>query len=261
MPEDRQTANQLRHVAIIMDGNNRWAKKRGLPGPSGHKVGVERVRDVLKASRKAGVEVLTLFAFSSENWNRPKVEVMALMSLFSTYLKKEAKALQKENVRIRVIGDRTRFSKSLCKQIEEAEAMTRHGAMTIVIAADYGGRWDIVQAAAALAEDVKAGKLESSQISEQLFNRYACLGDLPPTDLCIRTGGEKRISNFLLWQISYAELYFSDELWPDFDGNSLQAAFDDFYQRQRRYGLTGEQLEKGIDPANQKPAIERMFDE
>lgn len=248
MPDELAAASGPKHVAIIMDGNNRWARQRGLPGPAGHKQGVERVRDVLKASREAGVEILTLFAFSSENWKRPKLEVSALMTLFSTYLKQEAKALHKENVRIRVIGDRSRFSAGLCRQIEEAEALTSEGRMTIVIAADYGGRWDITQAAAALARDVAAGRVSPDHINESRFNAYMSLGDLPPPDLCIRTGGEKRISNFLLWQMAYTELYFTDELWPDFNAASLAVALDSFRSRQRRYGLTSEQIEQGIDP-------------
>lgn len=232
----------LGHVAIIMDGNNRWAKKRGLPGAAGHKAGVERVRDVLDACKAAGVHVVTVFAFSSENWQRPALEVSALMSLFSTYLKTEQKKLKAENVALRVIGDRSRFSPALCKQIDEAESFTAGGAMTLVIAADYGGRWDIVQAARTLAGRCVEKTLLPESITEELFNTVVCLGDLPPVDLLIRTGGEKRISNFLLWHAAYAELYFSDLFWPDFNAEAMDAAIADFHSRQRRFGLSGDQV-------------------
>jgi len=239
------TDNSLRHVAIIMDGNNRWAKQRGLTGVAGHKVGVERIRDVMAACQELGVEVLTVFAFSSENWRRPPVEVEALMSLFQLYLKNEAKALKKKDVTLRVIGNRARFSPGIQKAIAAAEEMTRGGKTTLVIAADYGGRWDIAQAAQTLAERVADGELEVDAINEELLGACTSLADLPPLDLLIRTGGELRISNFLLWQAAYAELYFSDKLWPDFDGDALKVAADSFYSRQRRFGLTGDQITSG----------------
>ncbi|UZJ45848.1 polyprenyl diphosphate synthase [Marinimicrobium sp. C6131] len=237
------TSNSLRHIAIIMDGNNRWAKQRGLSGVAGHKVGAERIRDIMTACQELGIEVLTLFAFSSENWKRPKKEVEALMSLFQWYLKQEVKELRKKNVRLRVVGNRERFSPSLQKAIAEAEAMTGQGNTTLVIAADYGGRWDIAQAARQLSEKVAAGALDPADIDEFTLHRYTCLGDLPDPDLLIRTGGEVRISNFLLWQSAYAELYFSKLLWPDFGADELKAAAEDFYQRQRRFGQTADQLE------------------
>lgn len=235
----------LRHVAIIMDGNNRWAKQRGMPGVSGHKVGVERIRDVMSACQELNIQVLTVFAFSSENWRRPPVEVEALMSLFLLYLKNEAKALKKKNVALRVIGNRERFSPAIQKAIADAEVLTAGGSTTLVIAADYGGRWDIVQAAKKLTEKVVAGDLTTEHITEDLLDQHISTYDLPPLDLLIRTGGEIRISNFLLWQAAYAELYFSEKLWPDFDGEELKKAAESFHQRQRRYGMTGDQIEAG----------------
>lgn len=241
--------NQLRHVAIIMDGNNRWAKQRGLAGVAGHKVGVERIRDAMTACEEIGVEVLTVFAFSSENWKRPPLEVEALMSLFQLYLKNEAKALKKKGVRLRVIGNRTRFSKGIQNAIAEAEELTKDGKMTLVIAADYGGRWDIAEAARKLAVDVKDGRLDAENIDENSLDSYTSLADLPPLDLLIRTGGEVRISNFLLWQCAYAELFFSDKLWPDFDVDELKRAAKAFHERQRRFGMTGDQIEAGATHA------------
>lgn len=225
-----------------MDGNNRWAKKRGLPGPAGHKEGVERIRDLLKACKKAGVDVVTVFAFSSENWQRPAMEVSALMTLFASYLKGEQKKLKAEGVSIRVIGDRSGFSPKLCRYIEEAEAFTAGEPMTLVIAADYGGRWDITSAARKLAEACLRDEIRVSEIDEELMTKTLCLGDMPPVDLMIRTGGEKRISNFLLWHAAYAELYFSDILWPDFGTDAVNAAMADFHTRQRRFGLSGDQV-------------------
>lgn len=239
------TDNSLRHVAIIMDGNNRWAKQRGMAGVSGHKVGVERIRDVMSACQEVGVEVLTVFAFSSENWRRPPVEVEALMSLFLLYLKNEAKALKKKDVALRVIGNRERFSPSIQKAIAAAEEMTRGGKTTLVIAADYGGRWDIAQAAKKIAQQVAAGELDPATITEDSLHEHTCLADLPPLDLLIRTGGEVRISNFLLWQSAYAELFFSDKLWPDFDADELKKAAASFHERQRRFGMTGDQIDAG----------------
>jgi len=236
------THNKLRHVAIIMDGNNRWAKQRGMPGVSGHKVGVERIRDVMAACQELEVEVLTVFAFSSENWRRPPKEVDALMSLFQLYLKNEAKALKKKDVALRVIGNRSRFSPSIQQAIASAEAVTRGGSTTLVIAADYGGRWDIAQAAQHLAGQVARGELSVDEIDEHKLDSLTSLADLPSLDLLIRTGGELRISNFLLWQAAYAELYFSDKLWPDFDGSELKRAAESFYSRQRRFGMTGDQI-------------------
>jgi len=246
--------NSLRHIAIIMDGNNRWAKQRGMSGVAGHKEGAERIRDIMSACQDLEIDVLTLFAFSSENWKRPSKEVEALLSLFQWYLKQEAKELRKKNVRLRVVGNRARFSASLRRSIERAEEQTRDGQTTLVIAADYGGRWDIAQAARQMAERVQDGSLAVSDIDEHSLHRHTSLADLPDPDLLIRTGGEKRVSNFLLWQCAYAELYFSPTLWPDFGAEDLLAAAEDFRRRQRRFGLTSDQLSdaslpEGIDHA------------
>ncbi|MBU2987624.1 di-trans,poly-cis-decaprenylcistransferase [Saccharophagus degradans] len=236
--------SRLRHVAIIMDGNNRWAKREGKQGIAGHKAGVERIRDVLAACRAQGVEALTLFAFSSENWRRPPIEVEALMGLFYSYLKKEARKLAEEGVALRVIGNRSRFSKSLLRAIEEAESTASDGDATLVIAADYGGCWDIANSARQLAEAAVRGDITPDQIDEQALSNHIQTAGLPPLDLLIRTGGELRISNFLLWQAAYAELYFSDLLWPDFGKDALDEAVADFQRRQRRFGKTSDQLKQ-----------------
>jgi undecaprenyl diphosphate synthase len=239
------TTNSLRHIAIIMDGNNRWAKRQGKVGVSGHRAGVERIRDVMTGCQKHGVDVLTLFAFSSENWQRPPKEVEALMGLFMTYLKKEAKKLKSEGVRLRVIGRRDRFSDRIRKSIVDAETIANEGDTTLVIAADYGGQWDMANAARKIAEQVAQGTLTPEQVDDELVQKHVSLGDLPAPDLLIRTGGETRISNFLLWQAAYSELYFSDCLWPDFNEAQLDAAVEEFYGRQRRFGKTTEQILQG----------------
>lgn len=236
------SSEALRHVAIIMDGNNRWAKREGKQGIMGHRAGVERIRDVLEACRQNQVEVLTVFAFSSENWRRPPKEVEALMGLFYTYLKREARRLADQGVRLKVIGNRTRFSDSLQRAIEEAESAASQGDSTLVIAADYGGQWDITEATRKLAHAVAAGQLRPEEITQEHLGTGLVTEGLPPLDLLIRTGGEVRISNFLLWQAAYAELYFSPLLWPEFDAAAMHAAIADFYSRQRRFGRTGDQL-------------------
>lgn len=236
------SSEALRHVAIIMDGNNRWAKREGKQGIMGHRAGVERIRDVLEACRKNDVEVLTVFAFSSENWRRPPKEVEALMGLFYSYLKREARRLAEEKVRLKVIGSRSRFSESLRRAIEEAENTAGEGDATLVIAADYGGQWDMAQAARKVVEEVIVGNLSLEDVSPEAIDRHISTHELPPLDLLIRTGGELRISNFLLWQAAYAELYFSPLLWPEFDGAAMEEAIADFYQRQRRFGRTGDQV-------------------
>lgn len=237
--------NQLRHVGIIMDGNNRWAKREGKSGIAGHREGVERIRDVLATCREAGVEVLTVFAFSSENWRRPPKEVEALMGLFYSYLKREVRKLKEQDVRLRVIGNRARFSPALLRAIEEAEQLTQGGEGCLIIAADYGGQWDIANAAKAVAQRVSAGELSLEQISADDIEQSISTAGAPALDLLVRTGGELRISNFLLWQAAYAELYFSPLLWPDFNGEAMSLAIEDFYSRQRRFGFTGEQIEAG----------------
>ncbi|MDO6745707.1 polyprenyl diphosphate synthase [Gilvimarinus sp. 1_MG-2023] len=239
------SGSPLRHIAIIMDGNNRWAKQRDLSGIAGHKEGVERIREVMSSCQELGVDVLTLFAFSSENWKRPKREVDALMSLFQLYLKREAKDLKKRGVRLRVVGNRSQFSTALNSAITKAEQLTdvAEAKTTLVIAADYGGRWDIVQAAARLADRVAAGEITSADINEQTFAQSTALAQMPEVDLLVRTGGEQRISNFVLWQAAYAELHFSPVLWPDFNADHLKQAAQDFHSRQRRFGKTQEQCE------------------
>ena len=245
MPPPVSKVSALQHVALIMDGNNRWAKQCGLPGVAGHRKGVERVRDVLHAAKDANIPYVTVFAFSSENWQRPAPEVDALMGLFSLYLSGEKKKMKEEGVSLRVIGDRTRFSPKLAKLIDEAEAFTAGGERVLSIAADYGGRWGIANTAKKLAEACVRGDIAPIDIDENLVSRTMSLGDLPPVDLLIRTGGEKRISNFLLWHAAYAELYFSDLFWPDFDAEAMRAAIADFYTRQRRFGLSGDQVNAG----------------
>lgn len=240
------TTTVPRHVAIIMDGNNRWAKKRFMPGVAGHKAGVDAVRAVIEVSAQAGVEVLTLFAFSSENWQRPAEEVSALMDLFFKALRREARRLNENNISLRIIGDRSRFHPKLQAAMREAELATAgHGRFILQIAANYGGQWDIAQAAQRLAREVQAGHLCPEDITPQLLQACLATGDLPLPDLCIRTGGERRISNFLLWQLAYAELYFSDLFWPDFKHDAMRNALADFASRQRRFGKTSEQVEAG----------------
>jgi len=243
-PEDG--SRQLpRHIAIIMDGNGRWARQRNLPRFAGHRAGMEAVRAVVRECARLGVEVVTLFAFSSENWQRPEKEVGLLMDLFLNALKKEVKKLNKNNVRLRIIGGREAFSSKLQQHIAESEAMTAgNTGLELVIAANYGGRWDIVEAVRRVAEDVAAGNLQPGDIDEKVFNKHMSLYDLPAPDLFIRTGGEQRISNFLLWQLAYTELYFTHTLWPDFNEASFEEALGAFASRQRRFGRTGEQVEQ-----------------
>lgn len=231
--------NIPQHVAIIMDGNGRWAKQQGKMRIFGHKNGVSAVRQAVAYARKVGIKVLTLYAFSSENWNRPQQEVSALMTLFMQALEREVKKLHKNNIRLQIIGDVAGFSASLQEKITYAEKLTENNtALTLNIAANYGGCWDIVQAARALAEQVKENKLAVSEITETLFQHYLVTQDQPPVDLLIRTSGEQRISNFLLWQIAYAELYFSDVLWPDFNEQEFHQAIMAYQQRHRRFGST-----------------------
>ena len=246
MDKVRQIAgrNVPRHVAVIMDGNNRWAKRRLLPGVAGHKAGVDAVRAVIEVCAEAGVEVLTLFAFSSENWQRPAEEVGALMELFLTALRREARKLNENGISLRIIGDRSRFHPELQAAMLEAEKMTAGaGRFVLQVAANYGGQWDILQAAQRLAREAQEGRLNPDEGTPAVFQRYLATGDMPPPDLCIRTGGERRISNFLLWQLAYAELYFSDLLWPDFKHDAMRTALADFAKRQRRFGKTGDQVE------------------
>ena len=248
-----------RHVAVIMDGNNRWARARGLRGVAGHRAGVSAVRAAVETCGKSGVEILTLFAFSSENWRRPEEEVGALMSLFLRALKREVRKLRENNIRLSFIGNRSRFSQTLQSHMEEAEASTAHCTdMELVIAADYGGQWDITQATRRIGAEIEAGRLSSDEVTESLFERYLSLGDRPMPDLLIRTGGEQRISNFLLWQFAYTEFYFAPEYWPDFRHQQMRAALEDFSRRQRRFGRTAEQVTETDAPSEQRSLTETI---
>ncbi|SFZ79356.1 Undecaprenyl pyrophosphate synthetase [Chitinimonas taiwanensis DSM 18899] len=232
-----------RHIAMIMDGNGRWAKKRFLPRVAGHKQGVETLREMVKACDELGVEFLTLFAFSSENWRRPQEEVSFLMGLFLTVLEREVNKLDKKGIRLKLIGRRDRFAPEIVRMIEAAEARTAaNTGLTLTIAADYGGRWDVLQATQALLRarpDFATGTVDEDALTPYLAMSYA-----PEPDLFVRTGGEARISNFLLWQLAYTELYFTDVFWPDFDRAQLQIAIDSYRQRERRFGRTSEQLKE-----------------
>lgn len=233
------------HIAIIMDGNGRWAKQRMLPRYAGHKAGVETVRQAVSYCAEQGIEVLTLFAFSSENWRRPPQEVNWLMELFMSALQREVNKLHKNNVRLRIIGERSAFPAKLQELIVAAEEQTKQNSgLTLVVAANYGGHWDIVNGVKILAQQVEQGLLKSADITETLLAAQVCLADLPEPDLFIRTGGEKRVSNFLLWQLAYTEMYFTDTLWPDFDKEQFIKAIESFTTRQRRFGRTGEQVEE-----------------
>jgi len=241
-----QAVQQLpRHVAIIMDGNGRWAKRRNLPRPWGHREGVKAVRCIVEACRQRGIEVLTLFAFSSENWRRPKTEVSLLMDLFVRTIKKEVDDLHRNGVRMRFIGDRSAFAPKMRALMASAEQQTADNRqLTLVIAVNYGGRWDIADAARRLAAQAVAGAIGVEDINADTLGRALCIADLHEPDLFIRTGGEQRISNYLLWQLAYTELYFTDLLWPDFDAAALDEALRSFAGRQRRFGQTGDQVEQ-----------------
>ncbi|VAX76590.1 Ditrans,polycis-undecaprenyl-diphosphate synthase ((2E,6E)-farnesyl-diphosphate specific) [Serratia symbiotica] len=239
----------VRHVAIIMDGNGRWAKRQGQLRAFGHKAGVKSVRRAVSFAASNCLEVLTLYAFSSENWNRSMQEVSTLMELFVHALDSELKTLHKHNVRLRVIGDISRFSKRLQERIDRSQLLTKNNnGLTLNIAANYGGRWDLIQGVKKLAEEIQGGMLRSDQISEELLSQFVSMSDLAPVDLVIRTGGEHRISNFLLWQIAYAELYFTDILWPDFDEHAFENALNEFSQRERRFGGTRAIVSDPIPP-------------
>jgi len=234
-----------RHVAIIMDGNGRWARSRLLPRIAGHRRGVESVRATVENCAERGIEFLTLFAFSSENWRRPAEEVALLMQLFQSALTSEAERLHRAGVRLKVVGDTRRFGRKIGLLIEQAEALTaQNQRLTLTIAANYGGRWDIMQALARLAAEKESlEKLDEAALAAHLAMSYA-----PEPDLFIRTGGEQRISNFLLWQLAYTELYFTETLWPDFDAAALDQAIASYRSRERRFGRTSEQV-AASDPA------------
>ena len=227
-----------RHLAIIMDGNNRWARREGFPGVAGHRAGAEVVREIVSACESRGIRYLTLFAFSSENWGRPRAEVRALLALLSRYLRNEVAKLVSDGVRLRVIGRRDRFSPRLQRLIAKAEAETETGERaTLTLALDYGGRWDVAQVTQSIARDVLAGALQLDDVDEKAISQRLSTAHLPDPDLCIRTAGETRISNFLLWQFAYAEFWFTEVLWPDFDETVLDLALADYAVRERRFGV------------------------
>ena len=233
------TVPEVIHIAIIMDGNGRWATKRFLPRTAGHVRGVAAVRDVVEACARRGVKYVTLFAFSSENWRRPEEEVSVLMKLFVTALDREVAKMHANNIRLKVVGDLTRFSPDLQERIAAAEAKTANNdALTVTVCANYGGRWDIMQAATKMAK-ANPGVTE---YTEEMLSEHLSMAYAPEPDLFIRTGGEQRISNFLLWQLAYSELYFTDAFWPDFSAEHLDEAIASYQRRERRFGRTGQQL-------------------
>ena len=247
-PETNSENTLPRHVAIIMDGNGRWARQKNKPRHSGHKAGVETTRDIIQECARRGIEALTLFAFSSENWKRPESEVGLLMDLFVTALQHELNKLHKNNVCIRFIGDISPFPEKLKKKIEQAREKTADNTgLNLTIAAGYGGRWDIVESVRSIVAAAEAGNLKSADISEETIGSHICLSELPEPDLFIRTGGEQRVSNFLLWQCAYTELYFTDTLWPDFNLSAFEQALLEYSKRQRRFGRTSEQIEKQLN--------------
>lgn len=240
---ENSTLRHPRHIAIVMDGNGRWAKQRHRPRTFGHRAGQKAVRGAIEFCLNHGIEALTLFAFSSENWQRPKTEVSALMDLFLKAIDREVDELHGYGVRIRFIGELSAFAPALHGRMLRAMNKTQANLkLALNVAVNYGGRWDIANAAKKLAQAVASGEVDIDAIDEAKLAPYLSLSDLPPVDLFIRTSGERRISNFLLWQLAYAELYFCDTLWPDFDQASLQNAVNDFAGRERRYGKTAAQM-------------------
>ncbi|OBW91571.1 UDP pyrophosphate synthase [Gallibacterium genomosp. 3] len=234
--------NIPQHVAIIMDGNGRWAKQKGKLRVFGHRNGAQAVRRAVYYAAQIGIKYLTLYAFSSENWQRPESEVNALMDLFMRMLDLEVSKLHKNNIRLKILGDISRFSEGLQKRIRHAEELTQHNTqLTLNIAANYGGCWDILQATKRICNDVQAGHLALQQLDENKFAEYLTTADQPMVDLLIRTSGEQRISNFLLWQVAYAELYFTEVLWPDFSEKEFEDALDFYQQRERRFGSLSKQ--------------------
>lgn len=236
--------NLPKHIAIIMDGNGRWAKRKGLPRIAGHRAGVKALQKIVNFSSIEGIEVLTVYAFSSENWKRPRTEVSMLMELFNTSLQQRFKELHDNNIRLRFIGDLSSFPEKLRESMSHTENLTMNNTgLELVIAVNYGGRWDITNAFKALNKKISNEELKLEDVCEDLIGEFMCLSDLPEPDLFIRTGGEIRISNYLLWQLAYTELYFDDCLWPDFDTGRLKKALEWYAGRERRYGCTSEQVE------------------
>ena len=225
------------HVGIIMDGNHRWAKKRHLPGAAGHRAGAKGVRVISEACVELGIKSLTLFAFSTENWYRPEGEVSMLMDLMRYVMRTDLDDLHAQGVKLRIIGDRSRFAPDIAAMMDECETLTQHNQrLNLNVAVNYGGRWDIVEATKKLAQQVQSGEIAADDINENLLHQHMSLGDLPEPDLLIRTGGDFRVSNFLLWDIAYTELYFTEAFWPEFDGIHLRRAVDTFSARLRRFG-------------------------
>lgn len=257
MNHDQQTSPQVtavasltlpRHVAIIMDGNNRYGKRQALGEGEGHRAGKNQLDPIVEHARRVGINALTVFAFSSENWQRPPSEVALLMDLFAQTIREQIPRMKKHDIALRFIGDRAQLSTELQQLMQEAEGVTaHHTAMTLVIAVSYGGMWDIAQAAKQLAVQVERGLLNVDQITEQALQQHISLNDLPAVDLLIRTGGDYRLSNFLLWQAAYAELYFTETLWPDFSIDEFNKALVVFAQRERRFGRTSEQVKQSND--------------
>ena len=257
MNHDQQTSPQVtavasltlpRHVAIIMDGNNRYGKRQALGEGEGHRAGKNQLDPIVEHARRVGINALTVFAFSSENWQRPPSEVALLMDLFAQTIREQIPRMKKHDIALRFIGDRAQLSTELQQLMQEAESVTaHHTAMTLVIAVSYGGMWDIAQAAKQLAVQVERGLLNVDQITEQALQQHISLNDLPAVDLLIRTGGDYRLSNFLLWQAAYAELYFTETLWPDFSIDEFNKALIVFAQRERRFGRTSEQVRQNDD--------------
>ena len=237
------SSDKPRHVAVIMDGNGRWARQHGLPRIAGHRRGVEAVKNIAPAIVKRGIPYLTLFAFSSENWRRPSQEVALLVELLAATLENETQLLQQHDMRLRVIGDLSKFPRRLQRKVAESVDLTRRNqALQLTIALNYGGRWDMTQACRSLAEQVARAEISPSEITPSTIQSRLCTRELPEPDLFIRTGGEQRISNFLLWQLAYTELYFTEAYWPDFDEQHFDQALRVYARRQRRFGKTGEQV-------------------
>jgi len=236
---ENDNLNVPQHIAVIMDGNGRWAKARGLPRLAGHKKGAEAVRRIVKNSGELGIKYLTLYSFSSENWNRPLEEISGLMGLLRRYLKSEIAELHGKDVRFKVIGNRSRLADDIVRLIEDAETMTeRNTGLTLVLALSYGGRQEIAEAVRNIAKSTELGLIKSEAIDEDVFSAYLNTASMPDPDLLIRTSGEKRISNFLLWQLAYAEMYFTDKYWPEFGKSDLVDAIEEFQKRDRRFGAT-----------------------
>lgn len=242
---NRDSQHKPRHIVVVMDGNGRWAKKRLMPRTAGHHAGVKSTRKVVEACVKEQIEALTLFAFSSENWKRPEQEVSSLMELFVSTLQSEVESLHQQNVRVRFIGECSAFSEKLQQKIDAAKRLTENNTgLQLNIAVNYGGRWDIAEACKSIINKIQSNELQLEDVNAELINDYICLNELPEPDLFIRTGGEKRISNFLIWQLAYTELYFTDVLWPDFKAEEFAEALEWYASRQRRFGQTGEQVDQ-----------------